>query len=110
MKAQSRMDNRGYKFAILNPRSSIFDQTLVMMHGTTIFAIRHGGTVVVVGDGQVSLGQTVLKHSARKVRKRHHDRVIAGCAGATAAAYTLSEKFQGKLELFNGNPKRAGVA
>ena len=80
-----------------------------MMHGTTILAIRHGGKVVVVGDGQVSLGQTVMKHSARKVRKLHHDRVIAGFAGATADAFTLFEKFEAKLEQFNGNLKRSAV-
>src|SRR5206468_3687579 len=80
-----------------------------MIHGTTILAIRHGGKVVVVGDGQVSLGQTVMKHSARKVRKLHHDRVIAGFAGATADAFTLFEKFEAKLEQFNGNLKRAAV-
>src|SRR5881227_3902235 len=80
-----------------------------MLHGTTILAIRHGGKVVVVGDGQVSLGQTVMKHSARKVRKLHHDRVIAGFAGATADAFTLFEKFEAKLEQFNGNLKRAAV-
>src|SRR2546428_12853376 len=80
-----------------------------MMHGTTILAIRHGGKVVVVGDGQVSLGQTVMKHSARKVRKLHHDRVIAGFAGATADAFTLFEKFEAKLEEFNGNLKRGAV-
>src|SRR5215467_8445095 len=80
-----------------------------MMHGTTIFAIRHKGKVVMVGDGQVSLGQTVMKRSARKVRKLHHDRVIAGFAGATADAFTLFEKFEAKLEQFNGNLKRAAV-
>jgi ATP-dependent HslUV protease, peptidase subunit HslV len=80
-----------------------------MMHGTTILAIRHGGKVVLVGDGQVSLGQTVMKHSARKVRKLHHDKVIAGFAGATADAFTLFEKFEAKLEQFNGNLKRAAV-
>jgi ATP-dependent HslUV protease, peptidase subunit HslV len=80
-----------------------------MFSGTTILAIRHGGKVVVVGDGQVSLGQTVMKRSARKVRKLHHDRVIAGFAGATADAFTLFEKFEGKLEQFNGNLKRAAV-
>ena len=80
-----------------------------MFHGTTILAIRHNGKIVVVGDGQVSLGQTVMKHSARKVRKLHHDRVIAGFAGATADAFTLFEKFEGKLEQFNGNLKRAAV-
>ena len=80
-----------------------------MFHGTTILAVRHKGQVVVVGDGQVSLGQTVLKHSARKVRKLYHDRVIAGFAGATADAFTLFEKFEAKLEQFNGNLKRAAV-
>ena len=80
-----------------------------MFHGTTILAIRHHDKVVVVGDGQVSLGQTVMKHSARKVRKLHHDRVIAGFAGATADAFTLFEKFEAKLEQFNGNLKRAAV-
>jgi ATP-dependent HslUV protease, peptidase subunit HslV len=84
-------------------------ETSVMMHGTTILAVRHGGRVVVAGDGQVSLGQTVMKHNARKVRKLHHDRVIAGFAGATADAFTLFEKFEAKLEQFNGNLKRAAV-
>jgi ATP-dependent HslUV protease, peptidase subunit HslV len=80
-----------------------------MFEGTTILALRHKGKVVVVGDGQVSLGQTVMKHSARKVRKLHHDRVIAGFAGATADAFTLFEKFEAKLEQFNGNLKRSAV-
>ena len=80
-----------------------------MIRGTTILAVRHRGKVVVIGDGQVSLGQTVLKHSARKVRKLYHDRVIAGFAGATADALTLFEKFEAKLEQFNGNLKRAAV-
>jgi len=80
-----------------------------MFQATTILAVRHNGKVVVAGDGQVSLGQTVLKHSARKVRKLYHDRVIAGFAGATADAFTLFEKFEAKLEQFNGNLKRAAV-
>jgi len=80
-----------------------------MFEGTTILALRHKGKVVVVGDGQVSLGQTVMKHSARKVRKLHHERVIAGFAGATADAFTLFEKFEAKLEQFNGNLKRSAV-
>ena len=80
-----------------------------MFQGTTILALRHGGKVVVIGDGQVSLGQTVMKRSARKVRKLHHDRVIAGFAGATADAFTLFEKFEAKLEQYNGNLKRAAV-
>ncbi len=80
-----------------------------MFQGTTILAVRHGDRVVVVGDGQVSFGQTVLKHSARKVRKVYHDKVIAGFAGATADAFTLFEKFEAKLEQFNGNLKRSSV-
>ncbi len=80
-----------------------------MFHGTTILAVRHNGKVVVAGDGQVSFGQTVLKHTARKVRKLYHDRVIAGFAGATADAFTLFEKFEVKLDQFNGNLKRAAV-
>src|ERR687895_254977 len=80
-----------------------------MFEGTTILAIRHQGKVVVVGDGQVSLGQTVMKHGARKVRKLYQDKIIAGFAGATADAFTLFEKFEGKLEQFNGNLKRAAV-
>lgn len=80
-----------------------------MIQGTTILAVRHQGKVVVIGDGQLSLGQTVLKHSARKVRKLYHDRVVAGFAGATADALTLFEKFEAKLEQFHGNLKRAAV-
>jgi ATP-dependent HslUV protease subunit HslV len=99
----------GWKIAIVDSQSSILNRSLVMFHGTTILAIRHRGKVVVVGDGQVSIGQTVMKHSARKVRKLHHDKVIAGFAGATADAFTLFEKFEAKLEQFNGNLKRAAV-
>ncbi len=80
-----------------------------MFHGTTLLAVRHRDRVVVVGDGQVSFGQTVLKHSARMVRKVYRDRVIAGFAGATADAFTLFEKFEAKLEQYNGNLKRAAV-
>jgi ATP-dependent HslUV protease, peptidase subunit HslV len=80
-----------------------------MFHGTTILAVRRGAKIVMVGDGQVSLGQTVMKHTARKVRKLYHDKVIAGFAGATADAFTLFEKFEAKLEQFNGNLKRAAV-
>jgi ATP-dependent HslUV protease subunit HslV len=80
-----------------------------MFQGTTILALRHGGKVVVIGDGQVSMGQTVMKRSARKVRKLYHDRIIAGFAGATADAFTLFEKFEAKLEQYNGNLKRAAV-
>jgi ATP-dependent HslUV protease subunit HslV len=61
------------------------------------------------GDGQVTVGNTVLKHTARKIRRLHHDRIVAGFAGATADAFTLFEKFEGKLEEFRGNLRRAAV-
>jgi ATP-dependent HslUV protease subunit HslV len=79
------------------------------LRSTTILSVRHGGQVVIGGDGQVTLGQTVLKHNARKIRRLHHDRVLAGFAGAGADALTLFERFEAKLEKVNGNLKRAAV-
>jgi ATP-dependent HslUV protease, peptidase subunit HslV len=79
------------------------------MHGTTILAVRHAGKVVVAGDGQVSMGQTVVKRGARKVRRLYQGRVLAGFAGGTADALTLFEKFEAKLEQHHGNLKRAAV-
>ena len=78
-------------------------------HATTILAVRAGNTLVIAGDGQVSLGQTVMKHNARKVRRLYQGRVLAGFAGATADAFTLFEKFEQKLESVNGNLRRAAV-
>lgn len=78
-------------------------------HGTTIIGVKRGDQVVVGGDGQVSLGNTVMKGNARKVRRIYHDKVIVGFAGATADAFTLFEKFEGKLEQFSGNLQRAAV-
>ncbi|MCK4705946.1 MAG: HslU--HslV peptidase proteolytic subunit, partial [Gammaproteobacteria bacterium] len=66
-------------------------------HGTTIITVRRDGKVVVGGDGQVTLGNTVMKGNATKVRKIHHDKVIVGFAGATADAFTLVERFEGML-------------
>jgi ATP-dependent HslUV protease subunit HslV len=79
-------------------------------HGTTIVAVRHRGKVVLAGDGQVTLGQTVLKHNARKLRRLYQGKVVAGFAGATADAFTLFEKFEDKLESMNGSLRRAAVA
>ncbi|MFP7756125.1 ATP-dependent protease subunit HslV [Thermodesulfobacteriota bacterium B35] len=76
---------------------------------TTILAIRHRGQVVVAGDGQVSLGATVIKHRARKVRRLYHDKVITGFAGSTADAFTLYDKLEQKLEQYNGNLMRSAV-
>jgi ATP-dependent HslUV protease subunit HslV len=78
-------------------------------HGTTILALRSGATVVMAGDGQVTLGNIVTKHKARKVRKIFHDKIIIGFAGATADALTLSEKLEEKLERYNGNLTRSCV-
>jgi ATP-dependent HslUV protease subunit HslV len=76
---------------------------------TTILAIRHKGEVVVAGDGQVSLGATVIKHKASKVRRLYHGRVITGFAGATADAFTLYDKLEQKLEQYKGNLMRSAV-
>jgi ATP-dependent HslUV protease subunit HslV len=78
-------------------------------HATTIVTVRKGGKVVVAGDGQVSLGQTVIKHNARKVRRLSKGEVIAGFAGATADAFTLLERLEGKLEQYPGQLMRAAV-
>jgi ATP-dependent HslUV protease subunit HslV len=77
--------------------------------GTTVVAVRRQGKVALASDGQVSLGNTVLKHGATKVRKLHQDRVLAGFAGSIADAITLYEKFEAKLEQFQGNLKRSAV-
>ncbi len=79
------------------------------MHGTTILTVRRDGKVAMAGDGQVSLGDTVVKHAARKIRRLYKDRILAGFAGGTADAITLCEKFEGKLEEYNGNLRRAAV-
>ncbi|PIE58612.1 MAG: HslU--HslV peptidase proteolytic subunit [Desulfobulbus propionicus] len=79
------------------------------IRSTTILALRHKGEVVVAGDGQVTLGATVIKHQGRKVRRLYHDQVITGFAGSTADAFTLYDRLEGKLEQYNGNLMRAAV-
>jgi len=79
------------------------------IRGTTILAIRHKGKVAVAGDGQVTMDTTIMKHHARKVRRLYHNEVIVGFAGATADAFTLFERFDLKLEQYNGNLVRAAV-
>ena len=76
-------------------------------HGTTILSVRKGSQVAMAGDGQVSLGQTVIKANARKVRRLHDGSVIGGFAGATADAFTLFERLEAKLERHNGQLLRA---
>ncbi len=80
-----------------------------ILHGTTILCVRHGERVVMAGDGQVSIGATIMKRSARKVRRLYDDRVLAGFAGSTADALTLFDKFEAKLQEFGGNLRRAAV-
>src|SRR5262247_3629526 len=79
------------------------------IRSTTILAVRHRGRVVMAGDGQVTVGQTIMKRNARKVRRLYHDRVLAGFAGAGADALTLYERFENKLGQVNGNLRRAAV-
>ena len=81
----------------------------IKMLGTTIIGVRRKGRVALAGDGQVTLGSTIMKHKARKVRRLYNDKVIAGFAGATADAFTLFEKMEEKLSKFNGSVKRASV-
>lgn len=80
-----------------------------VLHGTTILSVRRGRDVVIGGDGQVSMGDTILKGNARKVRRLYQEQVIAGFAGGTADAFTLFERFEGKLEEHRGNLLRAAV-
>ena len=80
-----------------------------VFHGTTIVSARRGGKVAMGGDGQVTLGNIVVKQGARKVRRLHHDRILAGFAGATADAFTLFERFDAKLDKHQGNLMRSAV-
>jgi ATP-dependent HslUV protease subunit HslV len=79
------------------------------MRSTTILLVRKGGRVALAGDGQVTLGETVMKSGARKVRRLYNDRILAGFAGATADAFSLLTRFEGKLEQYQGNLERAAI-
>ncbi len=79
------------------------------MHATTILAVRRNGQVALGGDGQVTLGNTVMKHTANKVRRMYNDKVIGGFAGSTADAFSLFGRFEEKLEKFQGNLARSAV-
>jgi ATP-dependent HslUV protease subunit HslV len=84
-------------------------QEIPQFHGTTILSVRRGAKVAMGGDGQVTLGNIVVKASARKVRRLYHDRILAGFAGATADAFTLFERFEAKLEKHQGHLLRSAV-
>ena len=79
------------------------------IHGTTILSVRRGATVALGGDGQVTLGNVVVKGGAKKVRRLYHDKILAGFAGGTADAFTLFERFEGKLDKHQGNLMRSAV-
>jgi ATP-dependent HslUV protease subunit HslV len=78
-------------------------------HGTTIISVRRGNHVALGGDGQVTLGNIIIKGTARKIRRLYHDKILAGFAGATADAFTLQERFEAKLEKHQGNLMRSAV-
>lgn len=80
-----------------------------MIRSTTILCVRRGGEVAMAGDGQVSFNATVMKHQARKIRKVHHDKVLTGFAGTAADAFTLVDRFEAKLEEYQGSLIRAAV-
>lgn len=94
---------------IESPFTSNRTSELEQFHGTTILSARRGNTVALGGDGQVTLGNIVIKASARKVRRIHHDKILAGFAGGTADAFTLFERFEAKLEKHQGNLMRSAV-
>jgi ATP-dependent HslUV protease subunit HslV len=79
------------------------------MRSTTILLVRKGGRVALAGDGQVTLGETIMKSGARKVRRLYNDKILAGFAGATADAFSLLTRFEGKLEQYQGNLERAAI-
>lgn len=80
-----------------------------LIRSTTVLSVRRGGSVVLAGDGQVTLGESVIKHSAKKIRRLYNDKIIAGFAGSTADAFTLFSRFEAKLEQYHGNLGRAAV-
>jgi ATP-dependent HslUV protease subunit HslV len=80
-----------------------------VVRSTTVIVIRKNGQVVMAGDGQVTMGETVVKHHAKKIRRLYHDKILTGFAGSTADAFTLFERLEAKLEQYNGNLKRAAV-
>ena len=100
-----------FEYATPSPSPAVSNGKSIVesYHGTTIVSVRKGSNVVIGGDGQVTLGNTVMKSNARKVRRLYREKVLAGFAGATADAFTLFERFEGKLEKHSGHMVRAAV-
>ena len=103
--AQLLARNRGGRYNV--PMQN--HQKSVPVHGTTVLCVRKDNKVVLVGDGQVTMGDHVMKHTARKTRRLYNDKVLAGFAGSTADAITLFERFEGKLQESSGNLQKASV-
>jgi len=80
-----------------------------LIRSTTVLSVRRNGSVVLAGDGQVTLGESVIKHTAKKIRRLYNDKILAGFAGSTADAFTLFSRFEAKLEQYHGNLGRAAV-
>src|SRR5271166_2764637 len=80
-----------------------------LIRSTTVLSIRRNGSVVLAGDGQVTLGESVIKHTAKKIRRLYNDKILAGFAGSTADAFTLFSRFESKLEQYHGNLGRGAV-
>ena len=80
-----------------------------LIRSTTVLSVRRNGSVVLAGDGQVTLGESVIKHTAKKIRRLYNDKILSGFAGSTADAFTLFSRFEAKLEQYHGNLGRAAV-
>ena len=80
-----------------------------LIRSTTVLSVRRNGSVVLAGDGQVTLGESVIKHTAKKIRRLYNDKIVAGFAGSTADAFTLFSRFEAKLEQYHGNLGRGAV-
>jgi len=80
-----------------------------LIRSTTVLSVRRGGSVVLAGDGQVTLGESIIKHTAKKIRRLYNDKILSGFAGSTADAFTLFSRFEAKLEQYHGNLGRAAV-
>ena len=91
------------------PNRNLRRSQVQQYRGTTILSVRKNGKVAIGGDGQVSLGNTIMKANAKKIRRLYHDKIIAGFAGGTADAFTLFERFEAKLEMYQGHLTRAAV-
>ena len=80
-----------------------------LIRSTTVLSVRRNGSIVLAGDGQVTLGESVIKHTAKKIRRLYNDKILSGFAGSTADAFTLFSRFESKLEQYHGNLGRAAV-